>query len=149
MQNRFFAMALIVAGLTLADAAAAQSLRERQAMREAEEAFAETAASMNEQCETEISAEIVWDNFTSADFEANFSLSGYCGQPLDAIRALCEADDGGLGKAAVQQTVKRVTCSRAEERTLTVQEDGTVDYTVNFDSSNDYSYARDALLDQL
>lgn len=138
------AVALAAAALP----ADAQSLRVKRAQSEAETAYAETLSSTNEACGTEITASFDWDTFPADDFTRNVSIPGYCEHPLTVMRAFCTADDGGLGKEAVSSQIASVTCARGEERMIEMTE-GAIRYTVNFDSSNDYYFVQDWLLDNL
>ncbi|MGF1500952.1 MAG: hypothetical protein ACFBSD_03970 [Paracoccaceae bacterium] len=143
-------LAAIASAALLAAPASAQSLKERRAMLAAEKAYAEAAASVSDACETTIVSGFDWDAFRSEDFESNNSIHGWCGAPLDVMRSLCTSSiDDGLGKQAVQSTIKGVTCSRGDERTIALGEDGIVTYTVTFESSNDYYWVEEWLLNNL
>lgn len=132
----------------LAVPADAQTLRQRQEQRAEDLRLAETLAGAVSACETEITAEIDWPSFRAEDYEANVSISGYCGHPLDAMRWMCTEDDGGLAKEAIQSGVSAYVCTRADERSISL-EDGLLRFGVTFDSAGDWDFAKDFLLDNL
>ena len=70
---------------------------------------------------------------------SRFSASGYCDAALEGIRRVCE---DALGKDAVKQKIKSMTCGFGGERAISLK-DGSLAYTINFNSTNnaDFVYA--------
>lgn len=141
---------ILIPAVLLAWPASAQSLRERQAMAAAEEALSADMASLNAACGTEMTARIDWSGFTSEDFASNNSISGWCSHAISGMRSLCTSTiDGGLGRQAVQERISALTCARDAQRAMSLSEDGTLTYTVNFESSNNSVWTADWLRDNL
>jgi hypothetical protein len=74
-----------------------------------------------------------------------FSASGYCDAALEGIRRVC---DDALGKDAIKQKIKSMTCGFGGERSISLK-DGSLAYTINFSSTNDadfvYAYLTNTL----
>jgi hypothetical protein len=133
----------LVAGAALIAAAAqAQSTKTPQE-RMAGEAASLTGYvnSLNRECGTSITAAFDWTGLKEEDL-ATYSPSGWCRAALDGIERVC---GDAPGKQAVQQKIKRVTCGFAAERSLSLKEDGTVDYKITNKSTNDADFAFETL----
>jgi hypothetical protein len=125
-----------------------RSLKERQAIAAADARFKQELDSVNQGTGLKLSARIDWSGFTSTDFDSNNSLHGWCQTPLDVVRALATASDGGIAKTAVQEQVQEVVCRRGAQRTMSI-ENGVATFTITFDSSNDYDFVMKVFKDKL
>ena len=74
-----------------------------------------------------------------------YSAYGYCKVALEAVWRVCGSE---AGKEAVKQKIKSLTCSFGPQRTVVLR-DGTIDYEVNFNSSNDVDYVFEYLQNNL
>ncbi len=138
--------AVLVCALGAAMPSAAQSLKDKLTQQDAEKRLAdEHIFPTNTRCGTEIKSSFDWATFDMKKAE-QFSISGYCGEPLGAMRQLCETD---LGKQTIASKIKSFACRMGPERKLTLLPDGTLEYQVDFKSANDFDYARDWLLNNL
>lgn len=146
LKKALSAVALIVVAAVPAHQPQAQSLKDKLAQQEAEKRLnTDHVASTNSVCGTGITARFDWPSFNMKEAE-KFSIPGYCGASLDAIRDICGTD---LGKQAVAGKIKTYVCRQGDDRKLELKPDGTLEYSINFKSSNDYYYATDWLKDNL
>lgn len=127
-------------------AASAQTLGQKKIQKDQEERIVTEVETTNAACGSSVEFSFDWDTFRDEDYTSNYSLHGYCSPPFNAMRMICSDD---LGKDAVQSKIKKVVCRRGDERTVQLGEDGTLIYTVSFNSSNDDYHVRDYLLDNL
>ncbi len=132
---------LVAAAFTSANA---QSLKARQGMAEQDEMLVEKAASFNKDCGTTAPVKFDWKDAPEAELE-KYSASGFCAAALEGISRTCGTK---LGKDAVQQKVKSVTCGFGPERSITMK-DGAVDFKINFSSSNDADYVYEFMQNNL
>jgi hypothetical protein len=133
----------LVAGVTLVAAAAgAQSTKtpqERMA-REAAMLTGPTNAT-NRECGTAITVTFDWTGVKEEDL-STYSANGWCEATLEGIQRVCS---DAPGKEAVKQKIKRVICGFGPERSISLKEDGTVDYKISFRSTNDRDFVYESL----
>jgi len=115
--------------------AAAEVVKERQIQPEQEAALAKNVERANKKCGSGFTAKFDWSGLPSGALK-EFSASGYCGAALDGIERVCE---DALGKDAVKQKIKSITCRFGGERSISLK-DGSLGYTINFKSSNDADF---------
>lgn len=126
-------------------AAGAQSLKVRQKMASEATELAKDADYTNMVCETTLAVKFDWAGAPTESF-SKYSPSGYCNAALEAVRRVCSDT---LGKDAVRQKIKKVTCGFGSSRAIELKEDGSVDYKIKFDSSNDADYVFEYLQNNL
>lgn len=139
------ASAIVCAGL-VAGTAAADSLAIRQLQRDEEERFVEDVASLVEPCGKELAAEIDWSSFDAGSYRENYSVGGYCGGAVTAIRGICGDD---LGREAIAGQINRLVCAIGEGPSAALSEDGTYRYTFSWDDANAYQWHQKWLGDNL
>src|SRR5215510_14531108 len=103
----------MVVAFTLAGAATvqSQSLKERQYFTEQERELAKEVSFANERCETNVAVKFDW---SAMPVERGGAVPyAYCRAVLDGMRRVCEDP---MGKDAVKQKVKSVTCGFGSER---------------------------------
>jgi hypothetical protein len=126
------------------EVAVAAAAREKQIQPEQEMAVARDAGLTNKKCGSDFTAKFDWTGLP-ADALKEHSASGFCGAALEGIRRVCE---DALGKDAVKKKVKSMTCGFGEERAIALK-DGSLSYTINFNSVNDadfvYAYLQNNL----
>jgi|GEM_PF-1363340 len=115
--------------------AAAEVVKERQIQPEQEAALAKNVERANKKCGSGFTGKFDWSGLPSGALK-EFSASGYCGAALDGIERVCE---DALGKDAVKQKIKSITCRFGGERSISLK-DGSLGYTINFKSSNDADF---------
>jgi hypothetical protein len=120
-----------------------QSLKERQYFAEQERELAREVAFANERCETNVAVKFDWSAMPA---DRNGAVPyAYCRAVLDGMRRVCEDP---MGKDAVRQKIKTVTCGFGPERSITLK-DGGIDYKIKFRSVNDADYVFGYLQDNL
>lgn len=101
--------------------------------------------STNRECSASITVTFDWTGVKDEDL-SRYSAAGWCGDALSAIRRVC---GDAPGKEAVQEKIKRVTCGFAPERSISLKEDGTVDYKISFKATNNASFVFESLQNAL
>lgn len=115
----------------------AQILDPKLKRQEAEKGLAEDQlAAANKACGTEIAARFDWSTFDMKQAE-NFSVEAYCGEPLTALKGICGTEQG---RQAVAAKVKGFVCKQGSERKLSLNSDGTLEYSIDYSSVNDFEY---------
>jgi len=117
------------------EVAAAAATREKQIQPEQEAALATNVEHTNKKCGSALSVKFDWSGLPAGALK-EFSAAGYCDAALEGIRRVC---DDALGKDAVKQKIKSMTCSFGGERSILLK-DGSLAYTINFNSSNDADF---------
>jgi hypothetical protein len=122
----------------------APSLAARERMAYQEGKLADYANFTNRQCGTAMTVTFDWAGASEKDLP-RYSASGYCDGALQGLRRVCEKS---LGKEAVKEKIKRITCGFGPSREISLK-DGALSYKINFNSSNDadfvYEYLGNAL----
>jgi len=113
---------------------AAFSRKEREAGQQ--QGFTELVKSMNEACGTQVTATIDWKSI-SDELIKKYSISSYCGNPLEALRRLCGSP---VGKRVISAKVKKFSCQFGPELKLEVNA-GAVSFTTQQDAANQEEYA--------
>ena len=124
--------------------AAIAATREKQIQPEQEAALARDLERTTGKCGSGFTVKFDWTGIPAGALK-EFSASGYCDAALEGIRRVCE---DALGKDAVKQKIKSMTCGFGGERSISLK-DGSLTYTINFNSSNDadfvYAYLQNNL----
>ena len=111
---------------------------------EQEAALAKIVERTNKKCGSGFSAKFDWTGIPAGALN-EFSAAGYCEAALEGIQRVCEET---LGKDAVKQKIKSMTCGFGSERAISLT-DGSLAYTINFNSANDadfvYAYLQNSL----
>ena len=113
----------------------AQSLKEKQIQARQEAELAKDVEYTNKTCGSELAVRFDWSAVPAGALE-KFSAEGYCDAALEGIRRVCT---DALGKTAVKQRIKNMTCGFGRERAISLK-DGSLDYIINFDSVNDADF---------
>jgi len=123
---------------------AATTTRDEQIRPEQEAALAKDAERTNRQCGSDFPVKFDWTGISAGALKG-FSAAGYCDAALEGIRRICE---DALGKDPVKQKIKSMTCGFGGERSISLK-DGSLAYTINFNSTNDadfvYAYLQNNL----
>jgi hypothetical protein len=122
----------------------AQSLKQRQIQARQETELAKHVDYTNKTCGSELSVRFDWSAVPAGALE-KFSAEGYCDAALAGIRRVCT---DAPGKDAVKQRIKNMTCGFGRERAISLKE-GSLNYTINFDSVNDADFVYAYLLNNL
>jgi len=122
----------------------AQSLQEKEIQARQEVGLAKDVEFTNKTCGSEFTVRFDWSAVPAGALE-KFSAQGYCDAALEGIRRVCT---DAPGKDAVKQSIKRMTCGFGRERTISLKE-GSLDYTINFDSVNDADFVYAYLVNNL
>jgi hypothetical protein len=131
---RYVGVSLILAAVAVVSADA-QSLKVRQRMLDQEKELLHDARSTNKECDANFDIKFDWAG-APEDKISEFSEEAYCDAALTAIRRICGDD---LGKKAVKEKVKTVTCGFGSARTIGLK-DGALDYKMSYPSTNDSDY---------
>src|SRR5690606_20374395 len=99
-------------------------------------AFTQVVNAMNAACGTKVTATIDWKSVTD-DIIKRYSISSYCGNPLEALEELCGSP---VGKRLISAKVKSFTCQFGPELKLEVKE-GAVSFTTQQSAANQEEYA--------
>ena len=133
-------------GLSIVSSIAfAQSLKDKEYFAEQEKYLAAEVTSTNERCGNSLTAKFNWLKPPTPEDRKTYSAYGYCKVALEATCRVCGSE---AGKEAVKQKIKSLTCSFGPQRTV-VLKDGTIEYEVNFNSSNDADYVFEYLQNNL
>lgn len=116
------------------DKMAAFNRKERQDSQQG--SFNELVKGMNDACGTRLSATIDWKSIPD-DTLKKYSVSSYCGNPLEALRKLCETP---VGKRIISAKVKSFGCQFGSELKLDVKA-GAVSFTTQQDAANQEEFA--------
>ena len=126
------------------EVAVAAATKEKQLQPEQEAALAKDVERTNKQCGSGFTVKFDWAALPAGALK-EYSASGYCDGALEGIRRICE---DALGKDAVKQKIKSMTCGFGGERAISLK-DGSLAYTISFNSSNDadfvYAYLQNNL----
>ncbi len=135
----------LIAVLVVAGAATvhSQSLKERQYFAEQERELAKEVSLANERCETNVAVRFDWSAMPAE--RGGAVPYAYCRAVLDGMRRVCEDP---MGKDAVKEKIKSVTCGFAPERSITLK-NGAIDYKIQFRSANDADYVFEYLQSNL
>jgi hypothetical protein len=123
----------------------AQSLKDKEYFAKQEESLAKEVASTNKKCGSSVTAKFDWSTPPAAEDRGKYSAYSYCGAALEGMRKVC---DSGAGKEAVKEKIKSLTCGFGQKREVALK-DGTVDYKIEFKSSNDADYVSEYLKNNL
>src|SRR5262245_36162079 len=104
---------MVLFAIACATTVHSQSLKERQYFAEQERELAKEVSLANERCETSVAVKIDWSAMP-ADRGGAVPYA-YCRAVLDGIRRVCEDP---MGKDAVKQKIKTVTCGFGPERSI-------------------------------
>ncbi len=99
------------------------------------------ANSTNRECGAAITVTFDWAGAKEEDL-STYSANGWCDAALEGIRRVCS---DAPGKDAVKEKIKRVTCGFGPERSISLKEDGSVDYKISFKSVNDADFVYESL----
>jgi hypothetical protein len=144
MKNTTFlgtAAILLILGVS---AVGAQSLKIRERMAAEETTLKESVVSTNKTCETSMTVQFDWKG-APEDKLIERSASSVCDEALAGIRHVCESP---IGKEAVKQKIKSVTCGFGPARAITLK-DGNVDFKIDFSAANDADYVYEFLQNTL
>jgi hypothetical protein len=122
----------------------AQSPKGKQIQARQEAELVKDVEYTNKTCGSEFTVRFDWSAVPAGALE-RFSAEGYCDAALEGIRRGCT---DALGKDAVKQRIKSMTCGFGRERAISLKE-GSLDYTINFDSVNDADFVYAYLLNNL
>ncbi len=122
----------------------AQSLKMKQREEVQDQELIKDAKDTNESCGIDIPIKFDWKNAPADLINAN-SPEGYCDSMLHSVRRVCEDPNG---KSAVKEKVKSITCGFGPDRSMSLK-DGALNYTINFNSSNDSDFAYEFLQNNL
>jgi hypothetical protein len=142
---------VFIAGLALAipmayvQAGTLQSLKVKKQQAEWTEALKESVSDVNEKCGTKIEISIDAASF-EGKVEGSYSVPGYCEAPFTALRDICDTKEG----IEAAKKLRKFECRYGgkDKRSLSVK-DGTLTWTVDWESANDSYYAKDELEKQL
>lgn len=123
---------ILALALALPIAADAQSLKQKQIQRDQQDYLNKEAEYTNVTCGTQIAAGFDWATYSDADYESNYSIYGYCEAALDALTSLCSDD---LGKQAVAEKIKKLTCKRGTPQAVELVGDELV-FTIDWEAAN-------------
>jgi hypothetical protein len=101
-----------------------------------QEGFTQVVKAMNAACGTSVTATIDWKSI-SDEVLKRYSISSYCGNPLEALQKLCESP---VGKKVIQAKVKKFSCQFGPELKLDVNA-GAVSFTTQQDAANQEEFA--------
>jgi len=102
-----FALAATLIALSLPAFAASLEARKMQAQQEAD--LNDRVALTNQACGAHVKATIDWSTFNETE-SLKQAVTPFCAAALDAIEDICSDD---LGKQAINEKVKTVTCASA------------------------------------
>jgi hypothetical protein len=107
---------------------------------EQEKTLKESAASVDGKCGTKLAVSVDWNTINDETL-GQYSVSGFCDNPLDELRRLCETQEG---KSFVS-TIKKVTCAFGKEMSVKVSGD-TLAWTTSTEGYNQDQFVRKELL---
>jgi hypothetical protein len=126
------------------EVATAAISKEKQIQPEQEAALTKSVERTTEKCGSGFTVKFDWTGAPAGALK-QFSASGYCDAALEGIRRVCE---DALGKDAVKQKITSMTCGFGRQRAISLK-DGSLAYTINFNSANDadfvYAYLQNNL----
>jgi hypothetical protein len=117
------------------EVAVAAASKDKQLQPEQEAALAKNVEQTSKKCGSAFTVKFDWTGVPLSSLK-EFSASGYCDAALQGIRRVC---DDELGRDAVKQKIKSMTCGFGAERAISLK-DGSLAYMINFNSSNDADF---------
>jgi hypothetical protein len=144
----FQGLGLVVIAMSIGGAsiAFAESLAEKKKHKEQVEYLQKELDYTNEKCGTKITASFDWSKSKLEDMD-KYSAYGYCESALDALESICEDSDG---KEAVQKDVKKVVCKfGAKDKRAISLKGGTLEWTMDWEASNNADYIKEYLMKTL
>lgn len=121
--------------------ATAQSLEERRMHATREGELAHAAATTDRACGTHLKTGVAWSTFESGQVLAQNVVS-WCQAALDAMEDLCSDP---MGKQAVGEKVKALTCAGAAAPAATLAPDGTLTFSFSLTPNQNKLLVRDYL----
>ena len=115
--------------------AGAQSLKIRQRMLSETADLVKDADYTNTVCGTALAAKFDWSGAPAEDL-LKYSPESFCNAALEGIQRVCS---DAIGKDAVRQKIKSVTCGFGTSRAILLK-DGAIDCKINFNSTNDADF---------
>jgi hypothetical protein len=113
----------------------AQSLKVRERMLDQESELIHDAKSTQRECEANFPIAFDWTSAPEDKLES-FSQEAYCDAALTALRRLC---GDKLGKKAVQDKIKKVTCGFGTERAVSLK-DGALEFKMSYPSTDNADF---------
>ncbi|MEL6195852.1 MAG: hypothetical protein AAFZ38_09465 [Myxococcota bacterium] len=112
----------------------------------AEAELKEKAGEVATACGAKVQTKVDWSKLTES-VASNYSISSYCGNPLDALVDLCA---GAASKAYIKKKVKKLTCTfgGVGKRALNVK-GGAMTFVLDFDAGNNEEFAKKELIKKL
>jgi hypothetical protein len=114
--------------------------------KDAESELNETVEEVKAACGFAPSVTIDWTSVDDTQIK-QLSLSSFCGNPLTAMRHVCESSKEL--RAALPGRVKAVQCSLGDKMRLRLDDAGTLTWTTNKDAANQVDFAKNYLLNEL
>ena len=105
--RQIFTLAATLIAIALPAFGASLEAKKMQAQQEAD--LTDKLALTNQTCGSHVKATIDWSSFNEAD-TLKTAVTPFCAAALDAIEDICSDD---LGKQAISEKVKTVTCAGA------------------------------------
>jgi hypothetical protein len=103
--------------------------------------------SMNEACETDITASFNWDSFTIDDDFYEYSAAAPCNEALSAIQyVICDSD---VGKQIVSEQIKAIECRYGTMEDSAITDDGVFKVQFEWGDPNLYDRYIEFLQDNL
>jgi hypothetical protein len=133
---------LLVVGVAAGAYADEASVKQRELKQDSD--LINDAKNTAKECGIDIPIKFDWTN-APQDLIMTNSPESFCDNMLYSVRRICGDADG---KAAVKEKIKTISCGFGPERSMSLK-DGTLDYKINFDSSNDADYAYEFLQNNL
>jgi hypothetical protein len=141
-------LSLVVLGALVPLTAYGVSLEEKKQRAAEEEKMAAADGKMNAACGTKIASTIDWDSFNGAVM-GGYSAYSRCSAVPDTLKYMCSDKDV---KASVSKSIKKHVChfggKDASKRGFTLK-NGTMEYTLGLDSSNDGEFIKSYLMKHL
>lgn len=145
MRTQSLVMSLVI---LVSGTAFGQSLKQKKLMAAEDESFKEKVAQTDSSCGTKLNASIDWSSFKKdKDNLEKYSISGFCGDGLEAMRALCS---DALAKTEISKQIKTYKCTLGGKgKRASKLAGGTFTASVDFEAANSADFFKDQLENSL
>ncbi len=141
---------LVLTALVSAEPAPARADEESPKVRRAryETELEKSGEAADAVCGTKLTVDIDWTSFDADERWSGYSISSFCGAPLDMLARLCA---GPRAKAYVAKNVERFTCraGKSKEEWRIEKKGKILTWSVPMDASNNDQKAHAELLEKL
>lgn len=131
--------------LLISSSAFSVSLAEKELYKKFEENIQSRVVDLNKRRDTNIKVAFDWSAFTADDLKT-IGIDSYCSEGLKGVINTCGSSK--VAQETVKEKIQNITCSKATPRSIELKE-GTLDFGIDFNASNDAKAVQEHLMNNL